>query len=320
MILFQHMNTTTLPLITDMLGADHFAAGTLVDLLGQYADDHFTGAAAFIFDDAGTFTGIFVRGNAVEIYSAKMGAAAERLIVSDWIGQMSASKGGFACASISLNIQDLRLLKVLLEDNVTVIHDQDKFGALATAGNSKTPAVVRAYSQETLQMWFFPGSRSECRGSLLLSAEQVIHAPTLDTFEQEQPDAGQIGLLLPNFESLAWRELIVSQFFAYLILRMFNLMEQFKGRTLLNRVIKSFNFKGEANDWFISANARDMDDGSMFVAAEQKAIYTQMLAPVISDFVAEIGKPFLDGILLDLLSRYPEEFWPELRSLLDSAQ
>ena len=237
-----------------------------------------------------------------------------------WISALASKQANLKYSAINLHVQDLRLLKVLLESQIPADSSKPKIQILASAGKSKTPSVVACASEGGIALWTFPGNMGQCKFSLFVSDEQIIHAPGLELFNEEIGVETSGWAYLPDADCHAWQELALAQFFATLVLRMFNLIEQFKGRVLLNRIIKAFNFRAEANGWMVSVNARDMADQTMFYDKHELVeAYKSMLSTVLPDFVSEIGKPILDGIVFDLLAAFPDTFWPELRSLLDPA-
>ncbi len=317
MILFQRMKTLTFPLITNLVEPELFSNGNLADLLKRLADDLITGVCSIEFSDGKYIMLLSSFGVPTVVYQVIDGFA-QRMPATEWILGAELERGPFSYSSVSLSTQDLRKLRILFELDSRNVELSEKIKAISDAGKSNRPLLLASTTSNKLAMWYFPGSGAACRESLLMDREQVIHSPALDLFEQQS--VGNDGVFCADScePNDAWVGYIQSQFFATVVLRFFSLLEQFKGRVLLNKVMRSFNFKAEANNWMISANARDINDQLFIEDPEQaSAIYQQLMGVAQTVFLAEIGKPIMDGIILDSLAKTPETYWPMLRKMFD---
>ncbi len=295
----------TSPKLFTFVEQENLEPGSLDEQLKAMQDDLFTGIARFASSSGKTDLALFTRGQLVTLYDASLDGV-QRIYPKTWLDSAADAKEALTFQSMNLNVQDLRILKIILESTVDLSAPiQDVTSTIATVRARAFPTVLVVDSEEAQSYQFFPGGGGECQYNLFLSRERFVRsAGDLLFLGDEEIRWSNVQRIQCENSTLAWTEMLQHHIFTEWLLKLFSVYESLKGRLYLNQIIKSINFKATANDWMLSVNSKNVNDQVLFNSPEEATkVYSELLAVIAGQFVSDIGETIYNSLYLDFSSR-----------------
>lgn len=295
----------TLPKLFTFVEQENIAPGSLDEQLKAMQDDLFTGIARFTSSSGKTDLALFTRGQLVTLYDASTDGV-QRVYPKTWLESAADSKEALTFQSMNLNVQDLRILKIILESRLDLSTPIEEVSSTIASVRARAfPTVLVMDSEEAQSYQLFPGMDGECQYNLFLSHEKFVRSAgdLLFTGEEEILWRNVQRIQCEN-STLAWTEMLQHQIFTEWLLKLFSVYESLKGRLYLNQIIKSINFKATANDWMLSVNAKNVNDQVLFNSPEEATkVYSELLAVIVGQFISDIGETIYDSLYLDFSAK-----------------
>lgn len=280
---------------------ESIAADGVVEFFKDLQDDLFSGFAEIIID-GGCFYAVFVQGRVATLYNSQ--PKIERIDAHRWLDHLTEIRSDVTFRSINFTVRDLRIIKVLLESgDESMVKNVSAKKVIEKLARVNTSSVIYLETDKQSLLCSMSGNKFRPPIGLLLTPDQIEEIDIDELLDLVPASANTLRVITidPKEPSSAWVEQQAHDVFIYVTKKLIERYGSMRERVYLNKIIRSINFKADANDRLIFVNARDITDQEVFNSPIQAAsVYSELMKLVIDPIKTDLSEQVYGNVRAEI--------------------